>query len=143
MKRDEPPPPQIIKTEKGLRAHRHFDLTDMAEDPVGTVYEARKVTRRSEAQLRTFWKALGIVVSSTDKWPSKEKLCEELKFALGYRTKFRDWKTGTILERPDSIALSKMDKEAFSAFFNASMALLAESTGIDALEFLDEEANDR
>ena len=79
------------------------------------------------------------MVSSTDKWPSKEKLCEELKFALGYRTKFRDWKTGTILERPDSIALSKMDKEAFSALFNASMAVLSEQCGFDPLGFLEDQ----
>jgi hypothetical protein len=138
MKRDEPPSPQIVKTDKGFRPYRHLDLTDLADDPIGTVYEMRKVTKRSERQMRTFWKALGIVVASTNRWPTKEKLCEELKFALGYRTKFRDWKTGAELERPDSIALSKMTKPDFDAFFEASMMLLSETCGFDPLEFLEE-----
>lgn len=139
MKRDEPPSPQIVKTDKGFRPYRHFDLTDLAEDPPGTVYEAKKVTKRSEKQLRVFWKALGVVVASTDKWPSKEKLCEELKYALGYRTKFRDWRTGNVLERPDSIALSKMSKEEFTAFFDRSMEVLSAEIGFNPLQFLEEQ----
>ncbi len=111
MKRDEPPSPQIVKTDKGLKPYRAWDAEALMADPVGTIYEAKPYSPRKAKGHRTYWLAFKRVVQATDKWPSKEKLCEELKYALGYRTKFRDWRTGNVLERPDSIALSKMSKE--------------------------------
>jgi hypothetical protein len=138
-KSDVPPPPLLIKTERGLRPFRAWDGEDLAADPMGTVYEAVKTNKRSSKQLRTFWKALGLVVSATGRWPTKEKLCEELKFALGYRIKFKDWKTGAILERADSIALSKMKPDVFQAFFDQAMATLSEECGFDPLGFLEDQ----
>ncbi len=134
---DAPPPPLVVKTEKGIRPLRAWDAEDIAEHPFGTVYELHISTKRSHKQLRTFWKALGIVRDATDICPTKEKLCEELKFDLGYREKFKDWKTGEIHERADSIAIAKMKPEIFNKFFSDAMMRLAQVTGIDPLSFLE------
>lgn len=139
-KRDKPPLIQVVVTPKGVRPHTADDAEKLAASKLGHVFELVPATKRSSKQLRTYWRALGIVVKATGKWPNSEKLSEELKWACGYRTKFVDWSTGEFLERPDSIALAEMEHEEFCTFMDAAMAQLAEHIGFDPLSFLNEAA---
>lgn len=136
QKRDKPPHIEVIVTARGIRPHTVDDAEKLVRVPQRTVYQLVPVTKRSWPQLKTYWKALGIVVKSTNKWPSAEKLSDELKWVCGYRTRFVDWQTGEIRERPDSIALDQMSHEEFCTYFDLAMAKLAEHVGFDPLSFL-------
>jgi len=108
--------------------------------PLGHTFELVPITKRSTRQLRTYWKALGMVVKATGKWPSAEHLHDEIKFTLGYRKMVANLKTGEITANVDSVALDKMDHETFCAFMDQAMSLLADHVGFDPLAFLEEAA---
>lgn len=137
-KREKPPLIQVMLTPKGLRPNTSDDAEKLASSTIGGLYELIPVTKRSPKHLRTYWKALGLVVKATGRWSSTELMHEEIKWCLGYRTRFVDWKTGIEYLRPDSVALDKMDQESFVSFFNAAMKLISEEVGIDPLQFLEE-----
>jgi hypothetical protein len=139
-KREKPPHIEVVSTLRGLCPHLSDDAEKLVSVPLGHVFELVPVTKRSNRQLRTYWKALGIVVKATGKWPSPEHLHDEIKFTLGYRKLVADLKTGEIAEMVDSIALDKMDHETFCAFMDQAMGLLAEHVGFDPLAFLSEAA---
>lgn len=139
-KRDKPPHIEVTATPRGFRPHTADDAEKMAAIPHGKVFELVPVSQRSNRQLRTYWKALGLVVKVTGKWSTAENLHRDIKMTLGYREQSINMRTGEVHEIPDSIALDKMEHEAFCEFMNQAMALIADSVGFDPLAFL---ADDR
>ncbi|TCV66321.1 hypothetical protein [Neorhizobium sp. S3-V5DH] len=138
-KKEKPPLIQTIMTPRGLRAHTQDDAEKLASIPEGTIFEIAPVTKRSDKQLRTYWKALGLVVKVTQKWGSAENLHRDIKMTFGYREQVVNLRTGEITLVPDSIALDKMSHEEFCEFMNQAMALIADTVGFDPLAFLAEE----
>ncbi|PLT95529.1 hypothetical protein [Sinorhizobium medicae] len=138
-KKEKPPLIQAIMTPRGLRAHTQDDAEKLASIPEGSIFEIVPVTTRSDRQLRTYWKALGLVVKVTQKWSSAENLHRDIKMTLGYREQAVNMRTGEITLVPDSIALDKMEHAEFCGFMNQAMALIADTVGFDPLAFLAEE----
>ncbi|MDX0801681.1 hypothetical protein [Sinorhizobium medicae] len=138
-KKEKPPLIQAIMTPRGLRAHTQDDAEKLASIPEGSIFEIVPVTTRSDRQLRTYWKALGLVVKVTQKWSSAENLHRDIKMTLGYREQVVNMRTGEITLVPDSIALDKMEHAEFCEFMNQAMALIADTVGFDPLAFLAEE----
>lgn len=139
-KREKPPHIEAVMTPRGLRPHTADDAEKFASVSLGHVFELVPVTKRSTRQLRTYWKALGLCVKATGKWPSAEHLHDEIKFTLGYRKLVADLKTSEVSESVDSVAIDKMDHDTFCAFMNAAMKLLSDHVGFDPLAFLSEAA---
>lgn len=137
---DKPPMIQVVKTPQGLRPHTPYDAELLASVPLGHVFELSPQTKRSIPQLRTYWKALALVVKSTGRWPNAEKLHRDIKFTLGYRELTANLKTGKVTETVDSIALDAMDHDEFCQFMDRAMELLAKTVGFDPLAFLSEAA---
>jgi len=135
--RDKPPLIVVAVTPRGLRPHTADDAEKLMGLSLGHTFELKPVTKRSDRQLRTYWKALGLAVKATGKWPTAEHLHRDLKFACGFREQFVDWETGEVRERPDSIALDKMSHEEFCEYMNQAMAKLSEAIGFDPLSFLE------
>jgi len=139
-KKDKPPHIEAIMTARGLRAHTPSDAEMMVSLPIGKVFEIVPVSQRSNKQLKTYWKALGLVVKATNKWPTAEKLHRDIKMTLGYREQAVNMRTGEITLVPDSVALDKMEHEDFCNFMNQAMELVADTVGFDPLQFLQEAA---
>lgn len=140
MKRDKPPLIQVVMTPKGLKPLTADDAEKLVSVSLGHTFDLTPNTRRSNKQLRTYWKALGLVVRATGKWPSPEHLHDELKWACGYRRKFVDWETKQVREQPDSIALNEMTHEDFCQYMDVAMSKLADAVGFDPLHFLEQAA---
>lgn len=126
-----------IKTEKGLRPHRSWDAEALSDDPLGTEYELVKVVRRKPRQHRTYWRALGLVVKATNRWPTAEHLHDEIKLACGYYRKAANLVTGEIMLIPDSTAFDKMDQEQWQLFMDEAMRLISVECGFDPLAWLE------
>lgn len=137
-KKDKAPHTEVILTPKGLRPHTALDAEQMAHMAQGMVFDLVPVNARRPKQLRTYWKALGLVVKSTGKWPTAEKLHRDIKFTLGYRELIADLITGEVHEVVDSVAMDKMDQKTFQTFMNQAMQLLTDKLGWDPLSFLDQ-----
>lgn len=129
--------PSIIvsRTPRGLSPVSAYDAEVLASIPVGAEFDLVQRSRRSIPQLRTYWKALTLVVNATDMWPSPEHLHEALKIDLGYVTALRTL-DGKRVVITDSAGINAMTADEFKAFFDRAMARLAEVTGIDPLSFL-------
>jgi hypothetical protein len=137
MSQDKAPPPMAVKTEKGLRPARAWDAEALSADPMNTEYELVRVTRRKPKQHRTYWRALSLVVKSTDRWPTAEHLHDELKLACGYYRKAANLATGEIMLIPDSTAFDKMKQEDWQQYMDRAMELIAQECGIDPLAWLE------
>jgi hypothetical protein len=136
--RDKEPPPLAVKTEKGLKPFRSWDLEALLPDPIGTQYELARVSRRKPKQHRTYWKALGVVVKATDRWATSSHLHDELKIACGYYRVAKNLRTSQELILPDSTAWDKMDQAEWQTYMDKAMEMLARAVGFDPLAFLDE-----
>ena len=139
-RREKPPLIQVVMTPRGLRPHTAYDAEQIVSVSLGHTFELTPVTKRSTPQLRTYWKALGVVVRSTGKWPNAEKLHKDIKFTLGYVEESVNIDTGEVTISPDSVALDKMDHETFCRFMDQAMELLTRKVGFDPLAFLSEAA---
>src|SRR5690349_15625705 len=95
--------------------------------------EGKRRTKRSWPQLQLYWSILSRVVAATDIAPSALYLHDLIKVELGYVTLVR-LLDGRLVEWPDSAALTAMDAETFSHFFDAAMKLLAERCGFDPMD---------
>lgn len=130
---------EVVSSPRGLKPMTAWDSESLMMMPEGRVFQLVPVTKRSEKQLKTYWKALGIVVRATGKWTTAENLHREIKLTLGYVEKVVNMRTGEVSLVPDSIALDKMSPDEFRTFMDAAMQLITEATGFDPLSFLDEE----
>lgn len=138
-KKEKPPLIQVTMTPRGLRPLTADDAEKLASIAEGQVFDISPVTKRSDRQLRTYWKALGLVVKVTQKWASAENLHRDIKMTLGYREQVVDMRTGEVTLVPDSVALNKMEQAEFCEFMDRAMALIADTVGFDPLAFLAEE----
>lgn len=136
-KREKPPRIEVVMTPHGLRPHTQYDAERMVGVALGHTFEIVPLTKRSNRQLRTYWKALGMAVKATGKWPSAEHLHDEIKFTLGYRKLVTDLKTGEVSSVVDSVALDQMEHDEFCRFMDAAMDLLSGAVGYDPLAFLE------
>ena len=139
MSKDKPPAPIVALTKDGLRPLDAMDAQDIMTQPIGTEFDLVKRSKRSWKQLRTYWKALGIVVANDARWPTAEHLHDDLKHSCGYVRKSVNLKTGEIKEVVDSIALNEMKQDDFNEYMKISLAFLAEYIGYDPLMFLNEQ----
>lgn len=119
------------------------DVETIDAIPPGTEFELRRITKRSNLQLRLYWATLSDVLRrvGTDTWPSSEHLSEALKQALGYITTYYKL-DGTPYIATDSIAFEAMTQEEFQGYFNAAMAKLTETVGFDVLAAYEEWARE-
>lgn len=138
-KREKAPHVEVILTAKGLRGLTLYDAEQMAMTAQGATFQLVPLSRRSNKQLRTYWKALGLVVKATDKWASPENLSRDLKIALGYYTKTVNAFTGQIGFDTDSIALDQMEPHEFRTFMDKAMEKITEAVGFDPMAFLDDQ----
>ncbi len=139
-KRDKPPLICVVKTERGMRPLTADDTEKLNSVPFGHVFELVPATKRSNKQLRTYWRGLGIAVKATGKWPTPEHLHDAVKLTLGYRRMVADLKTGVVAEIPDSVAIDAMEHADFCKFMEAAMKLVSEAAGFDPWQFLSEAA---
>lgn len=114
-----------------------FDAEELQRFPQDKDVEITIKQRRSLPQMRTYWMALSRIVDATEIAPTKEHLHDLIKIELGYVTliKLLD---GSVAQWPDSTAFANMGQPEWQRFFDAAMKLLAETTGIDPLAFLEE-----
>ncbi|MDO6966939.1 hypothetical protein [Rhizobium alvei] len=138
-KKEKPPLIQVQMTPRGLRPLTPDDAEKMARLAQGSIYEITPTSKRSSKQLRTYWKALGLVVRTTGKWSTAENLHRDLKITLGYCEQAVNMRTGEITLVPDSAALDRMSPEEFNAYMTRAMATLSDAVGYDPLAFLSEE----
>jgi len=138
--KDKPPHIEVETTPRGIRPLTQMDAEELVSMPFGKSFQLVPLTKRSPPQLKTYWKALTIVVQATGKWPSKEQLSNELKFMCGLRQQFIDWETGEVREAPRSISFAEMEHEEFCRYFDLSMKELAGHVGFDPLAFLEHSA---
>lgn len=136
--RDKPPAPLVVKAANGIRPARAWDLEAITPDPIGTEYELHRVSKRKPKQHRTYWKALGLVVKSTDRWATSAHLHDELKIACGFYRVAKNLRTGNELVLPDSTAWDKMDQAEFQTYMDKAMETLSRAVGFDPLSFLEE-----
>lgn len=136
--RDKPPAPLVVKAANGIRPARAWDMEAVMADPIGTEYELHRVSKRKPAQHRTYWKALGLVVKSTDRWATASHLHDELKLACGYYRVVKSLSTGHDILMPDSTAWDKMDQSEWAVYFDKAMEVLSGAVGFDPLAFLEE-----
>lgn len=136
--RDKPPAPLVVKSANGLRPLRAWDAEGLMADPIGTEYELHRVSKRKPKQHRTYWKALGLVVKSTDRWATAAHLHDELKIACGFYRVAKNLRTGNELILPDSTAWDKMDQADWQIYMDKAMGVLSGAVGFDVLQFLEE-----
>lgn len=129
----------VSKTPRGISPVSAFDQELIMADAPGTQYRLTKLTKRSLPQQRTYWKALSLVVSNDDRWPTAEALHECLKRTLGFVTIVYDL-AGKPFVTADSTAFDAMDADQFRVFMDKAMSKLAEAIGWDPLSFLEERA---
>ena len=140
MGKDKAPPPIVKRTAKGLFAIDAQDAQDIAADPLGTEYDLVKRSTRRWRHLRTYWKALALVVHNDDRWPSPEHLHHNLKLACGYKWQAINMETGEFADVVDSIAFDKMTQPQFKKYMDIAMEKLASVIGYDPLAFLEDAA---
>ncbi len=140
MGKDKKPTPIVKLTQGGIRPLDAMDAQEISADPQGTTYDLVKRSKRSWKQLRTYWKALGLVVANDDRWPTSEHLHDDLKLSCGYVRKAVDLKTGEVKEIVDSVAIDAMKQTEFNEYMKIALAFLADDIGYDPLAFLEDAA---
>ena len=137
--REKPPAPMVTLTDGALRPTTAADAEALAQHADGTDFDLVKRTRRSNRQLRLYWKALHMAVEATAVRPRAEHLHDDLKLACGFIRKAINRDTQEVIVIPDSVALEAMDADEFRAYFDAAMAKLAGWVGFDPLGFAEAE----
>lgn len=138
MAKRETPPPPIAKLFAGrITPACGLDAEELAAFPDGTEFDMVARTKRSHPQLKTYWKALAVVVEATGRWGSREALHTALKVKLGYVEPIYDLQGKIVGMKPDSTALNSMTHRDFCQYMNRAMAELAEAVGFDPLAFMD------
>lgn len=133
--------PVYVFRRKGNSAVPDMGLDAAAFDgiPEGALMRAEFKMMRSPPRLRLYWKMLSEIVKATECAPTKEHLHEAIKLELGYTQKVKLSNGMTVLV-PDSISFESMDEATFTGFLEQVIRHLAESFGVDPLEFYKEAA---
>lgn len=135
---DKPPIPIVEKTARGLTPVTAYDAEEIDEYAIGSKFDLVCRTKRSSPQLRAYWKTLGMVVSSTGRWPSRESLHDSLKFACGRISQVYDMNGNATGFQASSISMAKMPHKEFCKYMDEAMAKLSEAVGYDVLWWYDE-----
>lgn len=117
-----------------------YDAEMMVEFPNGTMFDLFERRRRSNPQLRLYWKILHTVVKSTGRWPRARNLHNDIKLTLGYVTMSYDLKTRKVIRTPDSTGLDEMNQSDFNVYFERAMNLISSEVGVDPMVLLEESA---
>ncbi len=135
--------PNIIlrKDKRGPVPASPFDAEQYDALPLGTEFDVKPRTRRSNDQLRYYWAVLSKVVAATGIAPSAPHLHDLVKADLGYVTPVR-LLNGALTFWPDSVALDAMEPAVFTEFMDKAFARLAEVTGIDPAELTPDQARE-
>lgn len=109
-----------------------YDAVMLDKAKNGQVYTLTPTGRRSNPHINKYWLILDKVVEATgEKWPSKEHLHDELKYACGYfRIRYSEI-SEMFMRYPDSISFDDMNQQEFNAYFEITMAKLSEALGYD------------
>lgn len=129
----------VRKTPRGLVPASAFDQEQLMAAPIGSEFKLVRMSRRSLPQHRSYWKALSLVVDNDDRWATSDHLHDALKRACGRVSVIHDL-SGKPFVVTDSTGFDAMTQEEFQAYFEQSMAKLAEAVGFDPLGFLEEAA---
>jgi len=129
----------VRKTPRGLVPASGFDQEQLFASPIGAEFKLVRLTRRSIPQHRAYWQALSLVVKNDERWATAEHLHDALKRACGRVTVIHDL-SGKPFVVADSTGFDAMTQDEFQAYFDQSMAKLAEAVGYDPLGFLEEAA---
>jgi len=89
---------------------------------------------RNSSRFRLYWQMLQKVVDATDCAPTSEYLHSAIKLEIGYGTPVK-LANGMKVLVPSSVSFSSMDEPTFQKFFDDAARYLAETYGIDPLEF--------
>ena len=136
-KRDRPPHPIARKGPKGLHPVTPYDAEELDGYALGAEFDLVPRTKRSDRQLRTYWKTLGLVVQATGRWPDREALHRALKVRLGKVAPIFDLQGEVIGYSPDSVALDAMPHAEFCAYMDGAMAVLSEAVGFDVMRWME------
>lgn len=112
-----------------------YDALMLDKAKNGQAYTLTSTGRRSNPHINKYWVILDKVVEATgEKWPSKEHLHDELKYACGYfRIRYSEI-SEMFMRYPDSIGFDDMNQQEFNGYFEMAMAKLAEALGYDPLD---------
>ena len=136
--KDKPPKPILRKTALGYTPASPFDAEELDGYPLGTEFDLTARTKRSNKQLRTYFKALGAVVTATGRWPTRDALHDALKVRCGRVQPVYDMEGNESGFKADSVALDKMPHKEFCEYMDQAMAVLSEAVGYDVLAWLDQ-----
>ncbi len=121
---------------------RLIPATAMDQEEVNALAEGTQVKvtpddTRGHAQLGFYWLVLKHVVDATGRWPTKEKLHDAVKRALGY-VHVAATLTGQPYVAVDSISLADMTDDERKVFMKQAFAEIGAATGIDPISLVPE-----
>lgn len=114
-----------------------------AEELLASIKPGREVIvtirkARSPKHHRFFFATLRKVVEATGMWLNENHLLDNLKIAIGHVERSINVFTRSIEEKPKSINTAAMDEIEFTAFHKLIVEKIAETTGIDPEELMNE-----
>ena len=125
---------QVLKVEGALVPLTEHDANQLEDAAINTVFNMTSTQTRSNPHHNMYWAVLHKVVKATGKWPTKDHLHDELKWACGYvRMRYTNF-TGQHMRTVDSISFDDMSQKEFNDYFDMAMTTLAEGIGYDPLE---------
>jgi hypothetical protein len=131
MRKGDKPSLQMVVESGRLVPGGPYEAEVIGTYPNGAVLTVDMHQRRTLPLLKKYWAVLNDVQENCrTPWESKEEASDALKVALGV-TDVGKTHTGRWFIRAGSIAFTSMDEAAFRAYYDKSMAILAEVTGID------------
>ena len=125
---------QVMKVEGALVPLTEHDADQLAEAAHGSVFNMTKTGKRSNPHHNMYWSILTKVVKATGKWPTRDHLHNDLKWACGYVKMRYNSLAGCHMRVIDSISFDDMDQDEFNLYFELAMAKLAEAIGYDPLD---------
>ena len=125
---------QLMKIQGAMVPLTEHDRDNLEECAEGTVFNLKSTKIRSNKHHNMYWSILNKVVKATGKWPTKDHLHDELKWACGYVRMRYNKLNGQHMRMVDSISFDEMDQKEFAAYFDMAMATLAEGIGYDPLQ---------
>jgi len=136
-KREKPPTPIVRWAGGKLSPVTSFDAQELDTFPQGMMFDMTPRSKRTLPLHRSYWMALTRAVEATGRWESREALHTAMKVKMGLVEPLFGLDGKVIGMVPHSTAFAAMDQTAFKAYFDKSMAALADAVGYDVLAFLD------
>lgn len=125
---------QVLRVEGALVPLTEHDANQLEDTAINTIFNMTSTKKRSNPHHNMYWAILQRVVKATGKWPTKDHLHDELKWACGYVRMRYNSLTGQHMRTVDSISFDDMSQEEFNNYFDMAMSTLAEGIGYDPLQ---------